>query len=334
MPRLLILIPLVVLLLAGAGLAGTWLWAANALQDGYTQWLAERRAEGYRFENATGQIKGFPLSLRARLQEPAVDAPQGWGWQGPTVHAEADLLDPFTVRVRAPGRHDLTTVAGRQLTAEAERARGRVLFRPEGGARSGQITLESVELRGLPTGATTAEALFAALGPRRAPADGPAELDYALETDGLALPEGVETPLDRRLDHLRLRGTLLGPIPPSITANSLRAWRAAGGALQIDHLQLDWAPLALEGDGRLTLDSQLRPQGELQLSVAGLGKTLDRFAEAGHLDPQVVSYAKLAIGALGRTGADGRTRIELPVRFRAGRLYLGPVPLLPLRPVL
>lgn len=334
MRKVLLLLPLLLLVLAGAALAGTWLWAANALERGYTAWLQERRAEGYRFDNATAELGGFPFQLTADLQQPSVAAPQGWRWQAPDVSARADVLDPFTVRFTAPGRHEVTTVNGRELVAEADEAQGRVLFTREG-ARSAQMTLSQVVLDGLPVGATSAQALFVALGPLRRPDGAPQELDFTLETDALELPAKVETPFGRTIDHLRTSGTAVGTLPRQMTPAALQAWRARGGQLQLQHLELAWAPMEVAGNGELTLDDQLRPQGELSVQISGLGAALDQLAAAGAIDPRAVSYAKLAISALGQTDdATGKTRVDVPLSFREGRLFLGPVPLLRLRPVL
>jgi hypothetical protein len=338
MPRrtkFLIVAPLVLLLLGGGALAGTWVWAAGAVEDGYETWRAERRAEGYSFQNADPKVDGFPTTVRATMREPVIAAPQGWRWAGPVVVGQADVLSPFTVRVTAPGTHTLRTEDGRRLRADAETAHGRVLLKPAGGVRSGQLTLEQVRLEGLPAGPTQAEALFVALGPERRPAKGPRELDFTLETDGLELPADLEPAFGRKVDRLAARGTLIGQAPREIARADLQAWRQRGGEIQVDHLELTWAPISLEGDGTLTLDDRLRPKGTLDVAVKGLGPALDRLAEAGRIERSAVNYAKLAIAALGRRdGATGETVVDVPLSFREGRVYLGPVPLGRLRPVL
>jgi hypothetical protein len=338
MPRrtkFLLITPLVLLLLAGGALAGTWVWAAGAVQDGYETWRAERRAEGYSFQNADPHVAGFPTAVRATMRQPVVAAPQGWRWKGPVVTGEADLLSPFTVRVTAPGTHTLRTVDGRQLTADAKTAHGRVLLKPAGGVRSGQITLEQVRLDGLPAGPTRAAALFVALGPERRPADGPRELDFTLETDGLDLPRQLETAFGRQIDRLAARGTLIGQAPRRISRADLQAWRQRGGEIAVDHLELIWAPVSLEGDGTLSLDGRLRLTGTLDVAVKGLAAGLDKLAAAGRIERSAVNYAKLAIAALGRRDqASGETVVDVPLSFRQGRVYLGPVPLGRLTPVL
>jgi hypothetical protein len=333
--KVLVMTPLVLLLLAGAGLAGTWVWAAHAVQDGYAIWRAERQDAGYRFQNADPEVDGFPTTVRATLEQPVVAAPQGWRWEGPRVVGQTDLLSPFTVRVTAPGTHRLRTTDGRRLSADAERAHGRVLLKPGGGVRNGQITLEQVRLDGLPAGPTQAAALFVALGPERRPADGPQELDFTLETDGLELPAELETAFGREIDRLAARGTLIGRAPRELTRADLRAWRERGGELAVDQLELTWAPVSLAGGGTLTLDDRLRLQGQLDVAVTGLGPALDQLAAAGRIERSAVTYAKLAIAALGsRDQATGETRVDVPLSFRDGRVYLGPVPLGRLAPVL
>ncbi|MBK1669431.1 hypothetical protein CKO28_15440 [Rhodovibrio sodomensis] len=330
-----LMITAIMLLLAGGALAGTWVWAAGAVQDGYETWRAERRAEGYSFQNADPEVDGFPTTVRARLRQPVVAAPQGGRWEGPVVVGETGVLSPFTVRVRAPGTHSLRTVDGRELRADAQTAHGRVLLKPAGGLRSGQITLEQVALDGLPAGPMHAAALFVALGPERRPADAPPALDFTLETDGLALPARLDTAFGRQVDRLAVRGTLIGQAPRQLTRGALQAWRQRGGRIAVDHLELTWTPVRLRGHGTLTLDNRLRPQGTLDVAVTGLGPALDQLAAAGRIERSAVTYAKLAIAALGRRDpATGETTVDVPLSFREGRVYLGPVPLGRLTPVL
>jgi len=333
--RLLVLVALAVLVVPLVGGAGGWVWAKSIYTESWSQWLEARRAEGYRFENATPRTAGFPSKVELSLDDFAMTAPDGWRWEPPAVQGEASLLAPFEMRLNGPGEHVVVTPDGRRLTIATQSADGRLGFDPETGLQRGELRLGGLALAGLPAGQVTADSLETTVGPRRAGGDGLATTAFTTEARGLTLPPDAETPFGRRIERLEVRGRLEGDPPAAGDARALQAWRAAGGGVDIDHLRVVWPPLTMSGDGRLTLDSELRPQGQLDMAVQGLETAMERLAEAGVLDAETASYVKLAVVALGRRdSADGQTTVQVPVTLRDGRLYLGPVPVLKLSPVL
>jgi hypothetical protein len=50
-------------------------------------------------------IDGFPLAHAARFEDPAMHAPDGFSWRGPTLSAQSALWDPWTIVVSFSGRH-------------------------------------------------------------------------------------------------------------------------------------------------------------------------------------------------------------------------------------
>ncbi len=333
--RLVFLVALAVLVVPLVGGAGGWVWAESIYTESWAQWLEARRAEGYRFENATPRTSGFPSRIELRLDDFAMTAPDGWRWEPPAVQGEASLLAPFEMRLNGPGEHGVVTPDGRRLTLAAESADGRLAFDPERGLDRGNLRLGGIALAGLPAGRVSAEFLETTVGPRRQEGNGPATTVFTTEARGLTLPPDADTPFGRRIERLELRGRLEGDLPAGQDAQALQAWRAAGGGVDVDHLRVVWPPLTMSGEGRLSLDPELRPQGRLDMAVQGLEAAMDRLAEAGVLDAKTAGYVKLAVVALGRQDSEhGKTTVQVPVTLRDGRLYLGPVPLLKLSPVL
>lgn len=334
--RLLVLIPLLVIALAGSAMAGTWYWAQGALEDGWQDWLDDHRARGYRFENVEPTIGGFPDRVTARLDAPRVVAPQGWTWQAPQIRGEAQVWSPLTLRFNAPGKHLVTPPVGAQIIANAGAAAGRVDLAPREGVRSGRLDIADVTVEGLPLGAIVAETLHLHLAPARAAhRQGVEVLDFTGTITGLVLPSDLDTPLDDQVERVELRARAVGELPRRAEPDAVHAWREAGGVVEVDHVRLDWPPLRLTGDGELGLDSELRPLGTLMVEATGLDAALERFAQAGIIDSRAANYAKLAVMALGtRDDSSGEVAIRLPLSFQEGRLYLGPVPLARLSPVL
>ncbi|WP_198378502.1 DUF2125 domain-containing protein, partial [Neoroseomonas rubea] len=96
---------LLAVLLAGHGLA--WRFVTGAMAVGFSDWVAQRRAEGWTVEHGVPTRGGWPLTARLAVPEVAVagataSLPQGFAWT-------AGALD-LTV---APPRLDRLVVAPR-----------------------------------------------------------------------------------------------------------------------------------------------------------------------------------------------------------------------------
>jgi hypothetical protein len=141
--------------------------------------------------------------------------------------------------------------------------------------------------------------------------------------------------LDPTAKWIRAVGRLDGVLPQDVPLLALAAWRDNGGALTLERVEVEWPPLGLSANGRLTLDDQLRPEGQLAARIAGLPELLDRLVEQGLMTAQQVSNIKLAVLVFaGERDDKSRPVLAAPLILRAGVLSLGPLPLARISPVL
>jgi hypothetical protein len=328
---------LAALIAAAAG--GYWVWWAGQLERGIAQWREQQRLRGYEISYGGPAINGFPLAHVARFDTPMIQSPAGARWHGPALSAQSPLWDPRRIAVTVSGRHVLEHLnAGRVESAvlDSRDADGVLRLRSDGRLASAEATVQGLEILAVPLGQIASDRLRLWLAPDYEPETG-AELGCAfrLETTALQLPAALAAPLDPTAERIVAEGRLDGVIPQVDPRLALAAWRDTGGALDLDRLEIEWPPLALTASGRLVLDDQLRPQGELAARIAGLPELLDRLAKEGLMTPEQVSTTKLAVLAFaGESDAEGRPVLAVPVILRAGVLYLGPLPLVRVSPVL
>jgi len=337
--RTLVLALVTIAVLIAAAACGYWVWWAGQLERGIAQWRAEETARGFEIGYGGPAIDGFPLAHVAHFENPAIQSPAGARWEGPALTARAPLWDPRRVAVSFGGRHVFERLNAGTLDTvvlDTRAAEGLLRLGKGGRLESAEAALEGLEVLATPFGQFAGDRLRFSLTPiYEAGAATPVAHAFDLEADALQVPAALAAPLDPKANKIAAAGRLDGVFPPVEPRLALAAWRDGGGALALDRLDIDWPPLALSASGRLVLDDRFRPAGELAARVAGLPALLDRLAAAGLMTPEQVATTKLAVLAFaGEPDAAGRPVLAVPVILRAGILYLGPLPLARLSPVL
>ncbi|HIC82303.1 MAG TPA: DUF2125 domain-containing protein [Kiloniellaceae bacterium] len=316
-----------------------WYWASEALAEGIARWRAEQIERGYEIDYDGPHMGGFPFALTVTFNQPKAVSPQGLSWQGPPIRGAAKLWDPFTIDLEFPGTHQLRLAEGQEEQAAdvaTQEARGQVVLALDGQVDSASVDLGALRVNGPDLRPLTVDRLTARLGPLRQSQNGdPDELNLAGEAVSVSLPDGEGGPLGDSLERLSFRSTVVGGIPRGKPAESLPQWRDAGGLWRFESLSALWGPLDLQAKGRLGLDQALRPAGLFDTQLKGADEIIERLVEDGRIKPEAAFAAQLAVAAMGRRdAASGTTVLEAPITLRDGLLFLGPVPLFPIAPVL
>ncbi|MEQ8355376.1 MAG: DUF2125 domain-containing protein [Kiloniellaceae bacterium] len=327
------------LLLISAVVVIYWFWARQALETGIAQWRAEQVERGYDIGYQGPEFGGFPFALSVTFRDPQVTTPQDLIWHGPPVYGEAKLWDPFTVDLRFPGLHHLSLpqdLEMNEVNISAEDASGRVVLQSDGKIESASIDLGVLLLSGKDVGTVSLQRLTARLGPlRQGNGETLEEVDLVGEALFLELPPERGGLLGDSVARLSFDTTLVGGIPPGKPEEALPAWRDRGGRWRFHRLIAVWGPLDLQAQGRLSLDEVLRPAGLFEAELKGASKIIDRLIDTGKIKPEAALAAQLAVAAMGRPDDEtGETVLSAPISLRQGLVYLGPIPLFPVAPVL
>lgn len=334
---------LIGVLVAGAGAySAYWFQVAGAIEPGIAAWADERRAEGFEVAYGGVSVSGFPFRLVVTVHQPSIGRPhptRAWRWRAPALAAVAQPWNFRHLILSLDGRHRLAYLSQgvwRELSARAEVPMVSVVL-----GRDGQVERFAIDLQGLEASASGwSERLKAkrvqlhgrqiADGAEAAP-PGPREL--SLRAEEVTLPPEVRTALGPRITAFKLRVTLLGSLPEAPLAEALAAWRDDGGTVEVRELVIDWGPLALEASGTLALDAEMRPMGAAIARLKRFGKLIDTLHAGGWIGAGEAVATKVALALMAREEAEGKVA-RVPVTAQQGRLYLGPLPLLRLAPIL
>lgn len=339
--RIGLFLPFVLLSLLVVLWSAAWFWIRSRATDEMDAWLANEAAAGRTWTCADRSISGYPFRLELRC--------------GSLAFSRADsrfTLGPLTalVQVYQP-RHGLLQVSGPfhveqgSLIADATWKDLEASFH---GASEGftRASLVVDGAKGTIRGARPEPVDFASEHleaharptPARFTSDGAIDLSLRLSRGSVPLIDpllGNADPLDLSLDATidQAAGLRTGEV-----ARELDEWRQAGGLLDISLLSLAKGDRRLQASGKIALDDEHRPTGDIDVRAAGLealvsqvmGQRIgaERGALVGRLLGQLLTGGRRPTGAEApAASADAALKPLPPLHLAEGRLMLGPFPI-------
>jgi hypothetical protein len=303
-------------LLATAVLAAAhtaaWMWATGQLRTELDAWVAERQAEGWTVRHGATSRGGWPLAASLVVEQPDVTAPPGVSWTGERVVLRVALLRPDLLSVSPQG-------------GQTVRLGASDLMRVQAGALSVDVSLASTGPATLLARALRVEAaglaFTAGLLTGEIAASG-ADAAFTLAAEAVTLPADRRWALGERVSSASVEGRVIG----IADAAGPRAWRDAGGAVELRRFAIGWGPLGASGSARGDLDAALQPEGDATVRLVGADAALDAAAADGAVTAQAAAAGKAVLGLLA-AAQDSGGRVQVPVSLRAGTLSAAGVPL-------
>lgn len=315
------------------GVTAWWYFIASFGERQVRDFIARAADDGVTIAIARTERSGFPAQVRWRLEGVSIDHASGEGrLEGdmPGLEAVMDITDPQRVRytLTAPSVWRWTPAGGGSVRTYTVQSGGGAVA-PNKAAAGWRVTgaLRQVDWTAGQAGASgAAESLAAeAVLPfdRRSAA-------FTVQAAGIELSQ--DQPLGRTVREVMVEGNAV-PLPPDLTPAGLAAWRQAGGRLTITGSKIVYGPLNAGADGEMALDAGMRPVGRVNLTVADPQPLLDLAAREGWIQPDQLRYARMGMGMLSRRNSRGEQEFNTSLDMRDGVLWLGPLQLLPLPPV-
>ncbi|WP_349369563.1 DUF2125 domain-containing protein [Salinarimonas sp.] len=343
--RFWLLAPFVLVGLVVVAWSAAWFLIRDRVAQELDDALGAQAALGRTWTCADRSIAGFPFRIEIACAALRLRAEDGLALDLGPARAVAQVYQPRHVIVSAGGPFLVETrdgaLSGDWALMEASiRNLGR-------GTEQLAIVVDApratIDAPGLPT-TVDAQAerveLYARPSPGSTVRDG--ALDLVVRADAVTIPaldRAVESAAPADVEaQLRATGLLaLAAGRGGDPERAARAWREAGGRLDIQLVAVETADAALELTGELGLDDLYRPEGRIAASGRGLGPIAEEVlgGRGGFVADAIV--AALGGPAQAQGGDDaGALRPLPPVRLEGGRVYVGPfpVPQVTLEPVI
>lgn len=321
---------IVLIVLAAVGWSAYWFVGARALDRAIRAGIEDAREAGIEVATDSLKVTGFPNRFDTMIDAPRLQFPQsGITWSAPFLQVFALSYRPNRIIAALP---DTQRIEGPFGTARIETGTARASATFQAG-RSLVLDHANLVVEGLTVTSEgldlTMARLLAASRLPEGETDGTVQ-NIGITLNDVALPRTLAARLGgtgaARIDSATLDATLRLAEP--VDRQTLQGAPIRVQEIRIETLDIAWGDVSLAATGDLKVDGAGIPAGEVEAVLTNWPRALEIASGAGFLPPEQVATARQAMSVLAAMSG-GSGRLTVPLTFREGRIYLGPVPLGP-----
>jgi len=327
-----------------------WFHVKSEAEVNIAAWLQHRRAAGDTVKYSALDIGGYPFRIEVSISKPVfgrVSGSRSWTIEGDKLrviaapwnldHVVAYHEGPFEIHyhsVTANGKERRIDLTGTTEAAGASSIWKHGAWNHADAEFSGLSLTEKDAKAPLTAGHVEFHVRLLHPGAPDEPGgiDQPARSEYALEASDISFPGAPEQPLGSMIQTLNAIIEVHGDKPIGRTIPEIEAWRDAGGTLDVKPIKLDWGPLKVMLNGSIALDESNRPVGAMTAEFTDYDKLIDAISgpDAKGEGPGLKKFLDSLVKASGQP----KNTLSLPFSMQDGDLYLGPIPVAKLPPVI
>ncbi|MGI4852170.1 MAG: DUF2125 domain-containing protein [Janthinobacterium lividum] len=141
----------------------------------------------------------------------------------------------------------------------------------------------------------------------------------------------LQAPFDQRIEHLgiRTRFDLEDQVDIKNLGNLLEALAHQGGIFELEHSDLQWGKLKLQGIGTLTLDAVKQPLASTSVVIQGLEQVLTQLVDLKLIKPYVPGIAMAVLSPFKVESVDASELpiYKIPLSLQDGQVSVASFPL-------
>ena len=328
-------VPFALLVAAAAAWSLAWYLRAEDIVARLGEWRSWAAQHGTILvceEEATG---GYPFRFTFECTSPVVTVGAGAGSHrlvAQRLHAVALIYDPRHVIIEIDTPAEIRAPDRRMLAAGGEDAMRASVELTEGRLGRLSVVLPAIEVMQDGPGGPFLTAEWGEIHMRLRRDE--AALDLALKSGAAKLlrpDHGDHIDIDS-LDAV----AVINDLPDADAADFgtwLEAWRAGGGIAEIQRLSFDSPELGGDAAGTVNLTAAGLVEGALDARLTKIDAFIDALERRGVIDANQKQILRGAAGIFASV-SEGRPTVRLAVRVRDGEIYLGPVRVATLPPLI
>lgn len=145
------------------------------------------------------------------------------------------------------------------------------------------------------------------------------------------LPVGI---FGKKADQVKIDLRLHGENLPRYTQDSLSRWRDTGGTLAVKNIEVKSGEMDIDLNGEVTLDQDLKPLGAFSAKVHGIDHMVSILSGHSAFQAAPGNMILQELEQMNKVEAEGgKKAFTLSISLQSGLLFLGPIPVYELDPV-
>lgn len=319
---------LIVVLVMAAAWAGYWFLASSQIKGELTNWFQQQREQGWVAEYSDLTVTGFPNRVDTTFTNLTLADPEtGWAWDVPFFQLMALSYKPNHIIAVWPNDQRLATPLQKLSISSAELKASVVLQADEAlPLDRANLVADTLTIATEGGQATTMTALRAAI---QSLPDDPNSYRFAIETDDFAPPMqfrgliGAADHLPRTFDALRAQ--LSVTFDNRWDRAAIEHRRPQPRHIDLQLVEARWGDLELMLAGAADVDNQGRLSGSMTIKARNWQEIVNMAVASGQLSLTMAERLSNAFKLLSQMTGNPKT-LDIPLDFRNGTIYLGPVP--------
>lgn len=308
-----------------------WYIAGFGLRSGIEGWFATQSARGWQADYASIETSGYPMRHRTMLTSPALaDPATGTAWQADWLELDSPAVWPGRQTLRFAPTPQRLSYFDRTLVIEAEDMQADLHLHPGIALALDRLALTAApwSISGPAGPVANAQDLTLSMVQAEQPETYQITIEAADFTPGEEIRRVLasSTVLPRSFDALTLETTV--QFDKQWDRSALEDKRPQPVAIDLKLAELHWGELRLFAAGKLDVDAQGIPTGEIALKAENWREMLAMAEAAGAIPPQAIDPAERVLNMLASLGGNPST-LDVQLNFRDGFVALGPLPIGP-----
>jgi hypothetical protein len=322
---------MIVVVLATAGWSGYWFWASRTVESAFATWFEERRTEGWVAEYDDLSVVGFPNRIDTTFSNLSLADPEtGLAWEADFFQVLALSYKPNHVIAIWPPKQVLATPYEKMTLATGD-MRASLVLEPGIDLALDRTTLTAENLTITPEDAADGTRFKAlTLAAERVAIDAAPSYRLGLASEGFA----PSLPWRAHLDPAASLPDTLDALRADVTITFDKPWdrhaiedaRPQPREIRVKLAEARWGRLELQLAGALTVDAGGLPDGSLTIKAKNWREILALAVNAGALPPGFAETLEDGLTLVASLAGNPQT-LDVPLDFRNGRVFLGPVPI-------
>lgn len=322
---------LAAILVAALGWSGYWVVGQRGLLNAFAAWFDARRAEGWVAETSDLNVQGFPNRFDIGFSDLMLADPEtGLAWQAPFFQILMLSYRPNHAIAVWPEDQIVATPI-EKYRVESNDMRASLVLAPDTRLAPERSTLTAAFLRITPETRPDETTALNALSLATERQEG-ARYRLGLSVEGLTL----SSPWRARLDPKDRLPDQISGLHADLDVTFDRPWdrsaveeaRPQPTEIKLSLADAKWGELHLQAAGAVTVTPEGFPEGEIAVKARNWREMLELATASGALPETLAKTLENGLSLLAQLNGNPQT-LDVPLSFRRGLTFLGPIPLGP-----